>query len=67
MSKALVKRLTETSETYKIGSTVRLNSGGPAMTVEDVRGNRVSCRWFDDSIMPMKGDFVAATLSPYSI
>lgn len=64
MSKRLVKRLIEATETYKIGATVRLNSGGPAMTVEDVRGKRIICRWFDDGLFT-QGDFVAETVSPY--
>jgi uncharacterized protein YodC (DUF2158 family) len=34
---------------FKPGDTVRLKSGGPAMTVKAVEGAWVSCDWFDGS------------------
>jgi uncharacterized protein YodC (DUF2158 family) len=32
---------------YQIGDVVELKSGGPDMTVTEVRGAFVSCKWFD--------------------
>jgi len=43
------------SETFEVGDVVRLKSGGPAMTVEEVGdsplagGPYVHCTWFDTS------------------
>lgn len=42
-----------TTITYEPGDTVRLNSGGPVMTVTSVAGEAhcqlVLCCWFDDN------------------
>ena len=39
----------------KVGDVVRLKSGGPKMTVEDIReGGDIYCCWFDDNAK--KGD-----------
>jgi uncharacterized protein YodC (DUF2158 family) len=34
---------------FKPGDTVRLKSGGPAMTVVAVEGERITCDWFEGS------------------
>ena len=34
---------------FKPGDTVRLKSGGPAMTVKAIEGDWVSCDWFEGS------------------
>jgi uncharacterized protein YodC (DUF2158 family) len=34
---------------WKKGSVVRLKSGGPNMTVQQVDRSGVTCSWFDDS------------------
>jgi uncharacterized protein YodC (DUF2158 family) len=31
---------------FKQGDVVRLKSGGPAMTVENIEGNETVCAWF---------------------
>jgi uncharacterized protein YodC (DUF2158 family) len=35
------------SETFKVGDEVKLKSGGPAMTVEEVNEGDILCVWFD--------------------
>lgn len=32
---------------FKIGDVVQLKSGGPLMTVFEIDGSSVHCRWFD--------------------
>lgn len=32
---------------YDIGNMVRLNSGGPLMTIEEIDDEVITCRWFD--------------------
>jgi uncharacterized protein YodC (DUF2158 family) len=34
-----------------VGSTVRLKSGGPSMTVKEVMGTLVRVQWFDGSTL----------------
>lgn len=36
-------------EKLKIGDTVKLNSGGPTMTVCNVNDTMIECEWFDPS------------------
>lgn len=46
---------------FKVGSVVRLKSGGPKMTVKEVSDGRVWCIWFLDG--DLKGDsFLPATV-----
>jgi uncharacterized protein YodC (DUF2158 family) len=33
---------------FKLGEQVRLKSGGPIMTVDEISGSQVWCSWFDD-------------------
>jgi uncharacterized protein YodC (DUF2158 family) len=35
----------QTSASFQRGDLVRLRSGGPAMTVNSVKGNQVDCSW----------------------
>jgi uncharacterized protein YodC (DUF2158 family) len=44
------------------GDQVRLKSGGPVMTVEKVRGDTVTCVWFDDGKKLHDAKFLAAML-----
>jgi uncharacterized protein YodC (DUF2158 family) len=46
-----------------VGDTVRLRSGGPVMTVEKVRGDTVTCVWFDGKKAHDR-KFLAAMLEP---
>ncbi|MFA5849925.1 MAG: DUF2158 domain-containing protein [Bacteroidales bacterium] len=32
---------------FKVGDTVKLKSGGPIMTINEINGNEISCQWFD--------------------
>jgi len=34
---------------YNVGSTVRLQSGGPLMTIKEIDNNILICRWFDNN------------------
>jgi len=52
---------------FKIGDLVKLKSGGPTMTVEDIGPNfaeetTVYCAWFDGKNMPQKANFPPAAL-----
>lgn len=49
-------------ETFSAGDTVRLNSGGPLMTVESVDDNRCKCTWFDDKNKLQTASFAAPLL-----
>jgi uncharacterized protein YodC (DUF2158 family) len=54
---------------FKKGDIVRLKSGGPKMTVEDVvedMGGDLSvyCTWFDEQRQHQKGGFAPGSLEP---
>jgi uncharacterized protein YodC (DUF2158 family) len=49
------------SAPFKPGDTVRLKSGGPAMTVVAVEGERITCDWFEGS-QKYEATFPAAAL-----
>ena len=46
---------------FSPGDQVKLKSGGPTMTVEKVRGDTVTCVWFDGKKAHDR-KFLAATL-----
>lgn len=56
------------SETFKIGDTVRLKSGGPLMTVTNVGTNNstgqptIWTTWFDDKSVEKNGHFPAGAV-----
>ena len=54
------------TESIQPGSTVRLKSGGPLMTVTSIRqgddGQIVWCAWFDEKDQEFKGKFPMAAL-----
>lgn len=44
-------------EEYKVGDIIRLNSGGPLMTISEVKSEYVSAQWFTDTAEPhLKSD-----------
>lgn len=45
------------SNEFKQGDTVRLNSGGPVMTVQSVEQENISVTWFDNKGHQKKGVF----------
>ena len=49
--------------TFQIGQKVRLNTGGPEMSIEDVQGNTCICRWFVNG-SDKTGKFVSQCLVP---
>ena len=34
--------------TFTVGDTARLKSGGPLMTIEEIKPEGITCTWFDD-------------------
>lgn len=53
------------SNQFKAGDVVRLNSGGPIMTIQEVEGDQVFCVWFDKT-KQMHGRFPAVTIKLYT-
>lgn len=54
------------AQSFKPGDVVRLKSGGPAMTVEQIASSgRVVCKWFEGKDLKIHL-FVADTLEPYN-
>jgi uncharacterized protein YodC (DUF2158 family) len=53
------------NETFKIGDTVELKSGGPKMTVAGPAfyGNALVCQWFDGTKLS-SGEFPPSSLKP---
>ncbi len=37
---------------FKVGDVIMLNSGGPAMTVTEIKGEYVCAAWFDETSEP---------------
>jgi uncharacterized protein YodC (DUF2158 family) len=52
-----------TEKPFSAGDIVKLKSGGPIMTVEKVRGDTVTCVWFDGKRAHDR-KFLAAMLEP---
>ena len=52
------------AETFVVGDVVKLQSGGEAMTVEEVDGDDISCVWFESKSV-QRGCFDAGTLKKY--
>lgn len=50
----------------KVGDKVSLNSGGPAMTVNSIRGDEATCEWFDKEHKLSKENFKLTSLKLYS-
>lgn len=51
---------------FKPGDVVKLNSGGPAMTVERVRGDKILTQWLTSGGRLQKGLFSHETVRPAS-
>ncbi len=47
------------------GEIVRLNSGGPKMTVLATKGNKITCQWFDRNGKMHKSDFDSEMVSQF--
>ena len=47
---------------FKKGDVVRSKSGGPKMTVNDIKGNSVHCSYFDKDDNPKSGFFEKSSL-----
>lgn len=45
----------------KLGDVVELKAGGPSMTVYQINGNDVGCKWFDGNELK-HGGFIKAEL-----
>jgi uncharacterized protein YodC (DUF2158 family) len=39
------------------GDLVRLRSGGPLMTINDIQGDRADCFWTDENSLPQEATF----------
>ncbi len=46
----------------KPGDTVRLNSGGPLMTISTIEGQNAFCEWFTDDQQLQSRSFVITSL-----
>jgi uncharacterized protein YodC (DUF2158 family) len=64
MNRAQMKRLEQDDgSTFKVGDIVQLKSGGPPMTISDLRKNgKVSCSWFADIYAVQHSQFSLDTL-----
>ena len=49
-------------EDAKVGKTVKLNSGGPLMTIEAIFGDRAKCVWCEEQGIPQNDEFPIACL-----
>src|SRR4051812_19838591 len=50
---------------FNIGDAARLKSGGPDMTVSEIRRDgKIACVWFDDKNQRTLGVFESAVLQP---
>lgn len=45
---------TREGSSFTVGDRVRLNSGGPELTVRNVDGDSISCDWFDGATLRQK-------------
>jgi len=51
------------SKEFTIGSVVKLNSGGPSMTILSINGETITCQWFTKDNKLQKDDFSKSVLS----
>ena len=47
------------------GDLVRLRSGGPLMTINDIQGDRVDCFWTDENALPQEATFPIYVLQKF--
>jgi uncharacterized protein YodC (DUF2158 family) len=47
------------------GDLVRLRSGGPLMTINDIQGDRADCFWTDENAMPQEATFPVHVLQKF--
>lgn len=50
-------------EDIELGMTVRLNSGGPVMTVEEIDDDVIHCSWFKTDLTVAEFEFYAPMLT----
>lgn len=55
--------MADDAKNFQVGEKVKLNTGGPEMSVEDIQGNTCVCRWFINGI-DKSGKFVDQCLVP---
>jgi uncharacterized protein YodC (DUF2158 family) len=53
------------SRPFAKGDVVRLNSGGPKMTVHSLSGQKLSCQWFDRNGKKHTSEFDAQMVSHF--
>ena len=47
------------------GDLVRLRSGGPLMTINDIQGDRADCLWTDENALPQEATFPIYVLQKF--
>jgi uncharacterized protein YodC (DUF2158 family) len=47
------------------GDLVRLRSGGPLMTINDIQGDRADCFWTDENNLPQEATFPVYILQKF--
>lgn len=55
----------QTAASFQPGERVRMRSGGPMMTVDNIKGDQVDCFWTDLDGVPISESFPAAVLQKF--
>jgi uncharacterized protein YodC (DUF2158 family) len=51
-------------DAFAVGDVVQLKSGGQSITVEEIKGNDVTCIWFEGPLLKRQ-TFVLGTIKHY--
>jgi uncharacterized protein YodC (DUF2158 family) len=62
---ALSAMPSQTGASFQPGERVRMRSGGPMMTVDNIKGNQVDCYWAGTDGVPISESFPAAVLQKF--